>query len=56
VASFFGLFTEFVFTVSITLQDELHFSPLRTGVAMSPFALGVGAGSLASPLLVERWG
>ncbi|MFX0578213.1 MFS transporter [Nocardia nepalensis] len=55
-ASFFGLFTAFVFTISITLQDELHFSPLRTGVAMTPFALGAGAGALASPLLVKRWG
>ncbi|GAA5107264.1 MFS transporter [Nocardia iowensis] len=56
VASFFGLFTAFVFTVSITLQDELHFTPLRTGVAMTPFALGAGAGALASPFLVKRWG
>ncbi|MEV6280016.1 MFS transporter [Nocardia sp. NPDC051832] len=56
VASFFGLFTAFVFAVSITLQDELHFSPLRTGLAMTPFALGAGAGALASPWLVQRWG
>ncbi|MFI6166151.1 MFS transporter [Nocardia sp. NPDC051052] len=56
VASFFGLFTAFVFTVSITLQDELHFSPLRTGVAMTPFALGAGAGAIASLFLVKRWG
>ncbi|MFE9577450.1 MFS transporter [Nocardia sp. NPDC006044] len=56
VASFFGLFTAFVFTVSITLQDELHFSPLRTGIAMTPFALGAGAGALASPFLVKHWG
>ncbi|WP_280429826.1 MFS transporter [Nocardia brasiliensis] len=56
VACFFGLFTAFVFTVSITLQDILHFSPLRTGIAMTPFALGAGAGALASPFLVKRWG
>ncbi|WP_327099430.1 MFS transporter [Nocardia vinacea] len=56
VASFFGLFTAFVFTVSITLQDELHWSALRTGVAMTPFALGAGTGALASMLLVKRWG
>ncbi|WP_062982263.1 MFS transporter [Nocardia anaemiae] len=56
VASFFGLFTAFVFTVSITLQDELHWSALRTGVAMTPFALGAGAGALASLPLVRRWG
>ncbi|GAB2656580.1 MFS transporter [Nocardia goodfellowii] len=56
VTAFFGLFTAFVFAVSITLQDELHFSPLRTGLAMTPFALGAGAGALASPWLVQRWG
>ncbi|GAA5050627.1 MFS transporter [Nocardia callitridis] len=56
VALFFGLFTAFVFAISITLQDELHFSPLRTGIAMTPFALGAGAGALASPWLVQRWG
>lgn len=56
VAVFFGLFTAFVFTVSITLQDELHFSPWRTGLMMAPFAIGAGAGALASPLLVRRWG
>ncbi|MET8652617.1 MFS transporter [Nocardia aurea] len=56
VTLFFGLFTAFVYTISITLQDELDFSPLRTGLAMTPFALGAGAGALASPLLVGRWG
>ncbi|MEV0292233.1 MFS transporter [Nocardia sp. NPDC050710] len=56
VTMFFGLFTAFVFAISITLQDELHFSPLRTGLAMTPFALGAGAGALASPWLVRRWG
>lgn len=56
VASFFGLFTAFVFTVSITLQDELHWSALRTGVAMTPFALGAGTGAFASMWLVKRWG
>ncbi|TQM33308.1 MFS transporter [Nocardia bhagyanarayanae] len=56
VTTFFGLFTAFVFAVSITMQDELRFSPLRTGLAMTPFALGAGAGALASPFLVRRWG
>ncbi|MEC3919767.1 MFS transporter [Nocardia sp. CDC160] len=56
VTVFFGLFTAFVFAVSITLQDELGFSPLRTGVLMTPFALGAGAGALVSPMLVRWWG
>ncbi|WP_051023324.1 MFS transporter [Nocardia pneumoniae] len=56
VTSFFGLFTAFVFTVSILLQDVLRFSALRTGVAMTPFALGAGAGAVLSPILVGRWG
>ncbi|WP_308162951.1 MFS transporter [Nocardia alni] len=56
VTGFFGMFTAFVFAASITLQDELHFSPLRTGIAMTVFALGAGAGALAAPLLVRRWG
>ncbi|MGW5375416.1 MFS transporter [Nocardia sp. NPDC003999] len=56
VAIFFGLFTAFVFTVSILLQDVLRFSALRTGIAMTPFALGAGAGALLSPILMRRWG
>ncbi|MEU1981484.1 MFS transporter [Nocardia sp. NPDC019395] len=56
ITGFFGLFTAFVFAISITLQDVLQFSPLRTGIAMTPFALGAGAGALFSPFLVKRWG
>ncbi|WP_040790610.1 MFS transporter [Nocardia paucivorans] len=56
VTCFFGVFTAFVFAISITLQDVLHFSPLRTGLAMTPFALGAGAGALLSPPAVRRWG
>ncbi|MFI9407909.1 MFS transporter [Nocardia sp. NPDC052316] len=56
VTIFFGLFTAFVFTVSILLQDVLHFSVLRTGAAMTPFAIGAGVGALISPILVHRFG
>lgn len=56
VTGFFGMFTAFVFAASITLQDELHFSALRTGIAMTVFAFGAGAGALAAPALVRRWG
>ncbi|MGW5382056.1 MFS transporter [Nocardia sp. NPDC003963] len=56
VTGFFGVFTAFVFAISITLQDVLDFSPLTTGIAMTPFALGAGAGALLSPVFVQRWG
>lgn len=56
VTVFFGLFTAFVFAISITLQDVLGFSPWRTGLLMTPFAIGACAGALASPKLVRRWG
>ncbi|MFC8046496.1 MFS transporter [Nocardia sp. NPDC057353] len=56
VTVFFGLFTAFVFTVSILLQDVLDFSALRTGIAMTPFAIGAGAGAIISPILVNRFG
>ncbi|MFC9894863.1 MFS transporter [Nocardia sp. NPDC127579] len=56
VTVFFGLFTAFVFTVSILLQDVLRFSVLRTGIAMTPFAIGAGVGAVVSPILVNRFG
>lgn len=56
VAGFFGVFTAFVFAISITLQEVLGFSAWKTGIAMTPFALGAGAGALLSPLFVRRWG
>ncbi|MEV6769243.1 MFS transporter [Nocardia sp. NPDC051030] len=56
VAVFFGMFTAFVFAVSITLQDELGFSAWRTGLLMTPFAVGACVGALASPMLVRRFG
>ncbi|MQY26007.1 MFS transporter [Nocardia aurantia] len=56
VTIFFGLFTAFVFTVSVLLQEVLRFSVLRTGIAMTPFAIGAGAGAVLSPKLVNRFG
>ncbi|WP_054811971.1 MFS transporter [Nocardia arizonensis] len=56
VAVFFGLFTAFVFAMSIAMQDVLRWSALRTGLAMTPFALGAGAGALLSPVMLRRWG
>ncbi|MGW6118064.1 MFS transporter [Nocardia sp. NPDC055165] len=55
VGAFFGLFTAFVFAASITMQDVLGYSPLLTGMVMTLFALGAGAGALGSLILVPRW-
>ncbi len=56
VTVFFGMFTAFVFAVSITMQDVLGFSAWRTGLLMTPFAVGACLGALASPMLLRRWG
>lgn len=53
---FFGLFTAFVFAVSVTVQEVLGFTPWRTGLLMTPFAAGACAGALLAPMLVRRWG
>ncbi|ORM38212.1 MFS transporter [Williamsia sp. 1135] len=49
---FFSVFAAFFFTVSVTAQFGLGFSPLRTGLLTLPFALGAAAGSLLSSLMV----
>ncbi|MCZ4550335.1 MFS transporter [Gordonia rubripertincta] len=49
---FFSVFAAFFFTVSVTAQFGLGFSPLRTGLLTLPFALGAAVGSLISPLMV----
>ncbi|TDP41378.1 MFS transporter [Nocardia ignorata] len=55
VGVFFGLFTAFVFAASITMQDVLGYSPLLTGMVMTLFALGAGAGAIGSLILVPRF-
>ena len=53
---FFGVFAAFFFTVSVTAQFGLGFSPLRTGLLTLPFAIGAAVGSVVSALLVRRIG
>ncbi|WP_396265437.1 MFS transporter [Gordonia bronchialis] len=53
---FFSVFAGFFFTVSVSTQFGLGFSPLRTGLLMLPFAVGAAVGSLLSPFLVTRVG
>lgn len=56
VGAFFGLFTAFVFAASITMQDVFGYSPWRTGLVMTLFAVGAGTGAISSLILVQRWG
>ncbi|MBH0778409.1 MFS transporter [Nocardia bovistercoris] len=56
IAVFFGLFTAFVFAMSIAMQEVLDWSAVRTGLSMTPFAIGAGVGALVSPLLLRRFG
>ncbi|MGC5258469.1 MFS transporter [Gordonia sp. DT218] len=53
---FFSVFAGFFFTVSISAQFGLGYSPLRTGLLALPFALGGAVGSVVSPAVVERIG
>nr|WKF61580.1 Multidrug resistance protein Stp [Paraburkholderia busanensis] len=46
----------FFLTYGIFLQTGLHWSPLASGVAIMPFALGFVAGPLTSPAVVKRIG
>lgn len=56
ICVFFGLFTAFVFAASITMQDVLGYTPWHTAIVMTLFALGAGAGAIASLFLVRQWG
>ncbi|GAA5061809.1 MFS transporter [Nocardia callitridis] len=55
-AVFFGMFAGFLFTVSVTAQDGLHFTAMRTGLTMAPFAVGAVIGAVGSPFVVARLG
>jgi MFS family permease len=43
-------------TVSLFVQSYLHFSPLRAGLTMAPFAIGIAVGSVAVYPLIPRLG
>jgi MFS family permease len=53
---FFTAFGAFMFVFALAVQDGLHFSPLRSGLALAPMALSFLAGSLIAPRLVGRFG
>lgn len=46
----------FFLTYGIYLQTGLHWTPLQSGIAIMPFALGFVAGPLTSPAVVRRLG
>jgi Na+/melibiose symporter-like transporter len=46
----------FFLTYGVFLQTGLHWSPLASGVAIMPFALGFVVGPLTSPAVVRRLG
>jgi len=51
-ASFLGVF----FTMTLYLQDVLHYSALKTGLAWLPFVLTILGGLAASQWILERLG
>ncbi|WHU49829.1 MFS transporter [Gordonia sp. L191] len=53
---FFSVFAGFFFTVSVSTQFGLGYSPLRTGMLALPFAIGAIVGSVSSGVLAERLG
>lgn len=57
VAGFYAGFGAFVLIINLVLQLGLHWSPLRTGLTLTPWALGTAvAVLLAGAVLAERLG
>jgi predicted MFS family arabinose efflux permease len=53
---FFTGFGAFMFVYALTLQDGAHFSALKTGASLVPFALAFLIASLSTARLVGRFG
>ena len=53
---FFGCFGGFMFVLAVTLQQGLQLSPVMSGVALVPLAVGYFSSSLAGPRLIGRFG
>ncbi|HEX4059990.1 MAG TPA: MFS transporter [Streptosporangiaceae bacterium] len=53
---FFTGFGGFMFVYALTLQDGAHFSPLKTGASLVPFAVAFLVASLSTARLVSRFG
>jgi MFS family permease len=48
LGTFFTAMSGFMLTLNLFLQYGLHFSPLHTGLALAPWALGMSVGAAAS--------
>jgi EmrB/QacA subfamily drug resistance transporter len=53
---YFTAFTGIWLVMALFLQDGLGYSPLRSGLAVTPFALGVAASAVVAGRLVARVG
>jgi MFS family permease len=53
---FFAGFGGFMFVYALTMQDGAHFSALKTGSSLVPFALAFLIASLSTPRLAARFG
>jgi EmrB/QacA subfamily drug resistance transporter len=53
---YFVGFTGIWLVLALYLQDGLGYSPLRSGLAVTPFALGVAASAVIAGRLVSRFG
>ena len=51
-----GAFLGMFFTLTLYMQDVLHYSPLKTGLAWGPFGLALLSGILASTKIFPRFG
>jgi EmrB/QacA subfamily drug resistance transporter len=51
-----GAFLGMFFTVTLYMQDVLHFHPLKAGLAWGPFGLAVLVGIAASTKILPRFG
>jgi EmrB/QacA subfamily drug resistance transporter len=49
-------FTGIWLVLALYFQDGLHYSPLRSGLSVTPFALGVAASAVIAGRLVARFG
>jgi MFS family permease len=57
VAGFYGSLGAFVLVINLLLQQGMHWTPLHTGVALIPWALGTAvAVLLAGSVLAEKLG
>jgi MFS family permease len=52
----FAGFGGFMFVMAVALQQGLHLSPLRAGLALVPMATAYSAASLSAPRLMARYG